>query len=291
MLNSNEIKSYKFGEARKGYSSVEVDELLDKICEDYISFEKLVAEKQARIEALEKEISDNKSSAESINTVLISAQKLADSIVADAKKNAEQIVSDAETDSENIKQRTKKALEEIDAVLTEQKSATQKEAEEILTDAKRKAEAMMLAAKDSVAREQILFDKLKAEVASFKKEIKESYKKHLESLSSLPDEVPFNAEQSAEATLEIIKNGPDFSKFVPQEETKAEETAVEPELVAEETAEETAVEDEKTSVVDEIVNDVATGFVIKKPATPEETIETESEEPSLKKGFFVKENN
>lgn len=289
MLNSNEIKNYKFGEVRKGYSSVEVDELLEKICEDYISFEKLVAEKQARIESLEKEISDNKSSAESINTVLISAQKLADSIVADAKKNAEQIVSDAETDSENIKQRTKKALEEIDAVLTEQKSATQKEAEEILNDAKRKAEAMMLAAKDSVAREQILFDKLKAEVASFKKEIKESYKKHLESLSSLPDEVPFNAEESAEATLEIIKNGPDFSKFVPQEETKAEETVEETEVVAEETVEET-VEDEKISVVDEIVNDVATGFVIKKPVIVEE-VEIESEEPSLKKGFFVKENN
>lgn len=289
MLNSNEIKDYKFSEVRKGYSAEEVDELLDKICEDYLSFEKLVAEKQARIESLEKEISDNKSSAESINTVLISAQKLADSIVADAKKSAEQIVLDAETDSENIKQRTKKALEEIDAVLTEQKSATQKEAEEILNDAKRKAEAMMLAAKDSVAREQILFDKLKSEVASFKKEIKESYKKHLESLSSLPDEVPFDAEQSAEATLEIIKNGPDFSKFVPQEETKAEEKFEEPEVVAEEIVEE-IVEEEKITVVDEIVNDVATGFVIKNPVTFEE-VETEVEEPTLKKGFFVKENN
>ena len=289
MLNSNEIKDYKFSEVRKGYSAEEVDELLDKVCEDYLCFEKLVAEKQARIEALEKEISDNKSSAESINTVLISAQKLADSIVADAKKNAEQIVADAETDSENIKKRTKKALEEIDAVLTEQKSATQREAEEILNDAKRKAEAMMLAAKDSVAREQILFDKLKSEVASFKKEIKESYKKHLESLSSLPDEVPFNAEQSAEKTLEIINNEPDFSKFVPQEENIIEEDLEDTEVETEEIAEET-VENEKTSVVDEIVNDVATGFVIKK-TLPTEEVETEDEEPTFKKGFFVKDND
>ena len=222
MLNSNEIKDYKFSEVRKGYDVGEVDELLDKVYADYKNFENLLATKEAEVLALQKEISENKTSADSINTVLISAQKLADSIVADAKKNAEQIVTDAETEAENIKQRTKRALEEIDAVLTEQKAASQQEAEQILTDAKNRAEAMLLAAKDSVAREQILFDKLKSEVASFKKEIKESYKKHLESLSSLPDEVPFNAELSAEAVQEIINNKPDFAKFVKDEETAVE---------------------------------------------------------------------
>lgn len=256
MFNSKEIKDAKFSEVRKGYDVQEIDEFLDKVYADYLNFENLIATSQARIEKLEKEISDNKASAESINTVLISAQKLADSITAEAKKNAEQIVSDAETEAENVKQRTKRALEEIDAVLTEQKSASQNEAEEILNEAKLKAEAMILAAKDSVAREQILFDKLKGEVATFKKEIKESYKKHLESLSSLPDEVPFNAEQSAEATLEII-NKPDFSKFVEQKEEPIEET--EPLKV------DVALnEEEEISEVDEALNDVATGFVIKK---------------------------
>ena len=99
MLNSNEIKDYKFSEVRKGYDVGEVDELLDKVYADYKNFENLLATKEAEVLALQKEISENKSSAESINTVLISAQKLADSIVADAKKNAEQIVIDAETEA------------------------------------------------------------------------------------------------------------------------------------------------------------------------------------------------
>ena len=280
MLSSKEIQEAKFSEVRKGYNQSEIDELLDKVGADYIYYENLAITQQARIEALEKEISENKSSAESINTVLISAQKLADSIIADAKSKAEQIVSDAEVEAENIKKRTKRALEEIDAVLTEQREASQTEADEIIKDANRKAEAMMLAAKDSVAREQILFDKLKSEVAAFKKEIKESYKKHLESLSTLPDEVPFDAEQSAEATIEIINNKPDFSKFVPQEE------------IEEETIENTET-DEKIADVDEIVNDVATGFVIKKMEETEEQQETEQEddEPKLSKGFFVKHND
>ncbi len=256
MLTSKDIKEASFDEVRKGYDAKEVDELLDKIYADYVGFENLLATKQAQIDKLEKEIDDNKTNADSINTVLISAQKLADSIVSDAKSNAEQIVTNAETEAENIKQRTKRALEEIDAVLTEQKSASQAEAEEIINEAKRKAEAMILAAKDSVAREQILFDKLKSEVAIFKKEIKESYKSHLESLSKLPDEVPFNAEQSAEATLEVINNKPDFSQFV-KEETVTEEATV------------VFEEREETTEVEEALNDVATGFVIKKPETEE----------------------
>lgn len=258
MLTSKEIKEARFNEVRKGYDAKEVDELLDNVYADYVGFENLLATKQSQIEKLEKDIADNKTNADSINTVLISAQKLADSIVADAKNNAEQIVTNAETEAENIKQRTKRALEEIDAVLTEQKSASQAEAEEILNEAKRKAEAMLLAAKDAVAREQILFDKLKSEVAIFKKEIKESYKSHLESLSKLPDEVPFNAEQSAEATLEVINNKPNFSQFVKEEE-KAEEPIVEEDTIVL----------EETTEVEEALNDVATGFVIKKIETEE----------------------
>ena len=135
MLSARELNDVKFSEARKGYDVTEVDELLEKISADYLAYEKLVKTQMQKIEALEKEISDNKSSADSINTVLISAQKLADSITAEAKKNAEQIVTDANEEAENIKQRTKKALEEIDAVLTEQKNAAQNEAEEIVKDA------------------------------------------------------------------------------------------------------------------------------------------------------------
>ena len=121
---------------------------------------------QQKIEALEAKLRDNETNADSINTVLITAQKLADSIVSEAKAKAEETVETANNDAENIKQRTKKALEEIDAVITAQKNEAAKEAEAMLKDAARKSEGMILAAKDSVAREQLLFDKLKGEVAA-----------------------------------------------------------------------------------------------------------------------------
>lgn len=289
MLNAKELKDVKFSEARKGYDVTEVDELLEKVFSDYVYYENLVKTQMMKIEALEKEISDNKSSADSINTVLISAQKLADSIMEDAKKNAENIVTSANEEAENIKQRTKKALEEIDAVLTEQKNAAQETADEILKDAARKAEGMILAAKDSVAREQILFDKLKGEVASFKTEIKESYKKHLESLSKLPDEVPFNAEQSAEAVEEIINKEPDFLKFVPQEgsvNTDVEDT--QDKTIQSETVNIITEADDKMADLDEIVSDVSVGFAVKKT---EETDEVKEDEPNFSNGFFVKHNN
>jgi len=288
MLNANELKEWRFSEVRKGYDENEVDELLDKVCEDYISYENLVKTQKSRIEALEKEVSENKTSAQSINTVLISAQKLADSIVADAKKSAEQIVLDANTEAESIKQRTKKALEEIDAVLTEQNNAAQIEVDKMLKEATRKAEGMILAAKDSVAREQILFDKLKGEVAAFKADIKESYKKHLESLSKLPDEVPFNAEQSAEAVEEIINNEPDFQKFVSEPETAANTDFEEIEDEAVEAVDVIIAADEKMANLDEVVSDISGGFVIKKT---EQTEEIKEEEPNFSNGFFVKHNN
>ena len=291
MLSAKELGDVRFSEARKGYEVSEVDELFEKVLSDYVYYENLVKTQMVKIEALEKEISDNKSSAESINTVLISAQKLADSIVADANKNAEEIVKNANEEAENIKQRTKKALEEIDAVLTEQKTVAKETADEILKDAARKAEGMILAAKDSVAREQILFDKLKGEVASFKTEIKESYKKHLESLSKLPDEVPFNAEQSAEAVEEIINKEPDFLKFVPNDDVNFEENNVATEEIESEPVEVITEADEKIADLDEIVNDVSAGFVVKMPEETEQEKEIKEDEPNFSNGFFVKHNN
>lgn len=191
MLKAKDIREAVFATSMSGYKKDEVDALLDKILADYQQFDSVLASQQTRIAELEKELADKDVSMSSINTVLISAQKLADSIVADAKKQAEETVETANAEAENIKLRTKKALEEIDAVLTEQKNNAQAQVDMMLEEAARKSEGMILAAKDSVTREQLLFDKLKSEVAEFKRNIKETYKEHIESLSKLPEEEYF----------------------------------------------------------------------------------------------------
>lgn len=303
MLKAKDISEAAFGTSMSGYKKEEVDIFLDKILDDYKQFEAVLASQQTKIAALEKELADKDISMSSINTVLISAQKLADSIVEDAKKQAEETIGAANAESENIKLRTKKALEEIDAVLTEQKKNAQTQVDLMLEEAARKSEGMILAAKDSVTREQLLFDKLKSEVAEFKASIKNTYKEHLESLSKLPEEVVLNPELAASTIEEIINNEPNLLKFI--ENTEVNPVAAAPEPIIEETVEEDTVIDEPvaeeaTIIMDAItlpVEETATeapaqpaaGFVIQSIDDDEDDeTETEDDSPAFSKGFFAK---
>lgn len=303
LLNAKSIKEAVFATSMSGYKKDEVDALLDKILADYQQFEMAALAQQNKILELEKQISEQQISMNSINTVLISAQKLADEIVAKAKVEAEEIVDTANTEAENIKLRTKKALEEIDMVLTEQKNSAQAQVDIMLADAARKSEGMILAAKDSVTREQLLFDKLKSEVAEFKAQIKETYKAHLESLSKLPEEVVLNPELAAATIEDIINKEPDLLKFI--DKTPAVVPA-EPETVAV-AEEETIVLDAIVEAAEEIEDDMAKTQVIEIPEEiviadeipasngfVVETIDDEEEEadedegPTFSKGFFAK---
>lgn len=303
MLKAKDISEAAFGTSMSGYKKEEVDIFLDKILDDYKQFEAVLASQQTKIAALEKELADKDISMSSINTVLISAQKLADSIVEDAKKQAEETIGAANAESENIKLRTKKALEEIDAVLTEQKKNAQTQVDLMLEEAARKSEGMILAAKDSVTREQLLFDKLKSEVAEFKASIKNTYKEHLESLSKLPEEVVLNPELAASTIEEIINNEPDLLKFI--EKTEVDPVTAAPEPIIEETVEEDTVIDEPVAEEATIIMDAitlpleetateapaqpATGFVIQSIDDDEDDeTETEDDSPTFSKGFFAK---
>ena len=282
MLKAIDIKEAVFAKSMSGYKQDEVDALLDKVYEDYVQFETVAAALQTRISSLEKELEEKETSANSINTVLISAQKLADSIVEDAKKKADETIENANTEAENIKFRTNKALDEIDAVLTEQKNKAQAEVDLMLEDAARKSEGMILAAKDSVTREQLLFDKLKSEVAEFKKSIKDTYKAHLESLSKLPDEVTLNPELAASTIEEIINNEPDLLKFI--EKTPATQVVGVEEIIEEETTEEEIIEEviEASEEDDTVVYEAPTGFTVQVEENEED------EEPNFASSFFTK---
>ena len=87
-----EIEEIRFSKSMSGYKTDEVDDFCDKVYNDYIKFAELIKVKQEKIEALEAKLRDTELNADSINAVLISAQKLADSIVAEAKSKAEEIV-------------------------------------------------------------------------------------------------------------------------------------------------------------------------------------------------------
>ena len=97
---------------------------------------------------------------------------------------------------------------------------------------------MTRAAKDSVEREQLLFDKLKVEIVAFRKTLTAQFLEQAEMIKKLPDSVPFDPEHAAKAVAFEAEKEPDFAIFKVTEE-QAEEKAP----AAEETEEAPTSED------------------------------------------------
>ena len=229
MLNASEIRNAKFAKAVGGYKQEEVDILLDKVEADYVQYEKIVRDFQARTEELTKEIEELKRSQSSIQNVLLSAQRLADQIVNEAKEKSEEIVRNAEASIAVITAKEKELSATFERKAQERKSALEKELSDMVKTAQIKVDSIKAAGDDSIARQQLLFDKTKMEVAAFKATITARYKEHLELLASLPDNVPMNPKEMAEAVSAAIDKAPAPESFIqlPEEEETQTVEAVE----------------------------------------------------------------
>lgn len=236
MLSANEIRNVRFSKAMGGYKQEEVDVLLDKVEADYEQFERTLREMNGKIAQLKGELEECKNSQGNIQNVLISAQKFADQIVEEAKTKSAEIISSAQASIEKITAQEKELTTAFDKKAGERKSALESDIEKIIANAEQKQSAVEAATQDCIDRQQLLFDKMKIEIAAFKAEITNKYKEHLELLSSLPDTVPSNpAEIAAAVSLsfeavpsveEYVKNPQSFD--LPQQEEQAEPEAEEP---------------------------------------------------------------
>lgn len=214
MLSAGEIRNAKFGKAVGGYKQEEVDILLDKIEADYVQYERVIKEFQAKNEALTKEIEELKNSQGSIQSVLVSAQRLADQIVNEAKEKSNEIVRNAESSISLITAREKELSTTFERKAQERKNALEKELSDMVRTAQLKVDSIKAAGEDSVARQQLLFEKLKMEIAAFKAGLTAKYKEHLELLNSIPDSVPMDPKQMAQAVSAAIDKAPDPQQFI-----------------------------------------------------------------------------
>ena len=202
MLNVTDIKNVKFSNSMNGYKKEEVEILLDKVEVDYSRYERVITERDAKIKELENEIETLKSSQDSIQTVLLSAQRLADEIVAEAKQKSEQIIKDAENSIAMITEREKQLTVAFEQKASERKNAFEKEMEQAISEANSRKQVVEKAAVESVERQQMLFDKLRQEVGEFKAEITAKYREHLELLARIPDAVPIEPAKASKIALE-----------------------------------------------------------------------------------------
>ena len=214
MLSAAEIRNVKFTKAMGGYKQEEVDVLLDRVEADYAQFDRSVKEYRLKIDSLNKEIESLKSSQNSIQNVLVSAQKLADQIVEEAKQKSEEIIGNAQANIESITEKEKELSAAFEIKAQERRSKLEQELAGMVKAAQIKADSMKAAAEDSVARQQLLYDKLKMEMSAFKAAVSAKYKEHLELLKALPDTAPMEPKRMAEIVAAQVDKVPDAESFI-----------------------------------------------------------------------------
>lgn len=207
MLTADEIRNITFSSSMKGYKREEVDEFLDRVEADYeqIAYQiKLLLEKN---DELEKKIEESENAKDSIQNVLLSAQKLADQIVADAKNQAEEILNAAKGEIELTKASRLQTLNDLEREFEEKKTAITKDYEDFEQGYEDKKQAMIFAAKQSVQNEQAVYDRLKIEAAAFRSDILVRIKSFVKAVSELPEEAHMDAARAARAIeLEFENN-------------------------------------------------------------------------------------
>ena len=278
MMTSNDIRDVKFSKAMAGYKQEEVDDFLNLVEEDYHNFENYMRTMQEKVDGMANAVAEAKKSESSLQNVLISAQQLADNIVAEANAKAEAIVSNARAEADNATAEAKILLINFDEKLAVKRAEAEKEMAALIDESQRKQKAVEAATADTIQRQQALFDKLRLEVAAFKDELTEQYKRHIEIISKLPDCVAMDAERAAKAVSLALDEVPDMNEFIPAAEPEADE----PETAAAEEVAEQATADENSSQSD--------GFVVAAPETEQQSVFEEDlevdEDISFNNKFF-----
>jgi len=100
MLTPQEVSTHAFTKAvMGGYNMAMVDEFLDELTDDYTALYKENAALKAKLKVLVEKVEDYRATEDSMRATLLTAQRMADSIVRDAEARKDQLVNQAERDA------------------------------------------------------------------------------------------------------------------------------------------------------------------------------------------------
>lgn len=113
MLTPQEVSTHAFTKAvMGGYNMAMVDEFLDELTDDYTALYKENAALKAKMKVLVEKVEEYRATEDSMRATLLTAQRMADSIVRDAEAKRDQILAQAETD---VKEKTVQYQQELTA--------------------------------------------------------------------------------------------------------------------------------------------------------------------------------
>ncbi len=147
MLMAEDIQNVYFSRSVGGYKASDVDEFMDRCAETVNSLTIAKNELEKKLEVLADKLIEYRNDEDNIRTALMSAQKLADTVVREAKHKAGLILDDARIKSDKILENAQLGIKE----------------------------------------EQQELDRLKREVTNFKARMLSIYREHLSLIDVLPE--------------------------------------------------------------------------------------------------------
>ena len=97
MLTPQEVSTHAFSKAvMGGYNMAMVDEFLDELTDDYTALYKENAALKAKMKVLVEKVEDYRATEDSMRATLLTAQKMADSIVHEAEAKRDEMLAQAE---------------------------------------------------------------------------------------------------------------------------------------------------------------------------------------------------
>lgn len=184
MKTADEIRNIDFVKSTfGGYRQSDVELFLDEIADDVQRLQNENRELNRKCAELQRKIEDFQGSETSLQSILMSAQRLADSIVAEAKDTAEKVLEKA----------GEQATEILSDANTEAEAArvrAEAEATRILGEAVQKSNLLISGAEEKANNQTELYNKYVIKVAEFKADIIEKYKEQLELILSMPEIAP-----------------------------------------------------------------------------------------------------
>ncbi|MEG0750623.1 MAG: DivIVA domain-containing protein [Oscillospiraceae bacterium] len=159
MFSPKEIRDTEFERIVRGYNPEDVDGFLSQIADQ---IEKLISDKdtaEKKMREMAEKMDNYREDGDALRSVLVTAEKMKDQMLSEAHAKSEQMVAAATAQAEQLV------------------NTAQSQSDEIVGEISTK-----------VAREEATLKTLKKQVSDFKNNVLNTYKKHLESLSELPED-------------------------------------------------------------------------------------------------------
>lgn len=233
MITVEDIREIDFSTSMSGYKKSEVDDFLDELAIDYENLikqnQELSQKANGNVAAPVVKAETTENTTEAVHGILESAQRFSDQLIAEAKQKAEEILTAAALKAKELEEKIENDKRNHEQLMLNLKAQVEAEAADKLKAAAEKSESLIVAAKDSVARQQLLFDKLRVEADNFKTGLLNSYKKQLELLNEFPTAVPFEVKKQVEAAekaeeVKEIEAEPEVLEAAPEKTEEAQET-------------------------------------------------------------------